>query len=353
MSKIYLQEKLTAGDNITIDSTNKISADVPEITEATQSAAGLMPAADKKKLDGITLSDELTETGANVVPSIVIYKAIDKKQDKLTFDTLPTSGSNNPVTSDGIYEFVKNEVDNSKPHKILITDSGTFNPADYGLNAGDTINVTCVGGGGGGGGGGGYDASYTAVYYITDTSEGGSGGNNGKTMSVNTANYYTPGEGGHAGAGYGAGGGGGGGVMGCWHDEYPKITISLGSGSGGSGGEICKKSITLANTDVIAVTIGQGGAGGKGRRINTAQTNAQNGGTSSFGSFVSASGGLGGNTGANGTTALYVGNSESGMATDPFKGGDGGNGYSISTGEVIPGFGGGNGTGSGIVVVEW
>ena len=95
MSKIYLQEKLTAGDNITIDSTNKISADVLEITEATQSAAGLMPAADKKKLDGIMLSDELTETGANVVPANIIYKAIDKKQDKITVST------SEPTSSDG------------------------------------------------------------------------------------------------------------------------------------------------------------------------------------------------------------------------------------------------------------
>lgn len=110
MSKVYLQEKLTAGDNITIDSTNKISAGVPEILEATQSAAGLMPASDKKKLDGITLSNDLTETGANVVPANIIYKAIDKKQDKLTFDTSPTSGSNNPVTSGGVYT-MKNNLD--------------------------------------------------------------------------------------------------------------------------------------------------------------------------------------------------------------------------------------------------
>lgn len=112
MSKVYLQEKLTAGDNITIDSTSKISADVPEITEATQSAAGLMPAADKKKLDDLTLSDELTETGANVVPANVIYNAIDKKQDTLTFDTAPTSGSMNPVTSGGI----KIAIDNATPN---------------------------------------------------------------------------------------------------------------------------------------------------------------------------------------------------------------------------------------------
>lgn len=32
-----------------------------------------------------------------------IKALINDKQDKLTFDTTPTSGSSNPVTSDGIY----------------------------------------------------------------------------------------------------------------------------------------------------------------------------------------------------------------------------------------------------------
>ena len=32
------------------------------------------------------------------------------KQDKLTFDTTPTSGSSNPVTSDGIYQAVNNGI---------------------------------------------------------------------------------------------------------------------------------------------------------------------------------------------------------------------------------------------------
>lgn len=123
MTKVYLQEKLTAGDNINITD-NTISADVPEISEATQSAAGLMPASDKKKLDGITLSNDLTETGANVVPANIIYKAIDKKQDKLTFDTSPTSGSNNPVTSGGVYT-MKNNLDTAigKKQDMLTFDS--------------------------------------------------------------------------------------------------------------------------------------------------------------------------------------------------------------------------------------
>lgn len=31
-----------------------------------------------------------------------VVAALDKKQDKLTFDTTPTEGSTNPVTSDGV-----------------------------------------------------------------------------------------------------------------------------------------------------------------------------------------------------------------------------------------------------------
>lgn len=35
---------------------------------------------------------------------------ISAKQDKLTFDSTPTSGSSNPVTSDGIYQALNNGV---------------------------------------------------------------------------------------------------------------------------------------------------------------------------------------------------------------------------------------------------
>lgn len=59
MSKIYLQEKLTAGDNITI-ANNVISADVP--AEATETTAGLMSTDDKQKVGeiGPIPTDDLT-----------------------------------------------------------------------------------------------------------------------------------------------------------------------------------------------------------------------------------------------------------------------------------------------------
>ena len=50
------QDKLTAGDNITIDG-SVISATAPTYGTATSTADGLMSAADKAKLDAITDGD--------------------------------------------------------------------------------------------------------------------------------------------------------------------------------------------------------------------------------------------------------------------------------------------------------
>lgn len=54
----------------------------------------------------------------------------------------------------------------------VFTKSGVFNPADWGLKAGDMVQVIAVGGGGGGGGGGGAGGS---IAY-----PGGAGGCGGK-----------------------------------------------------------------------------------------------------------------------------------------------------------------------------
>lgn len=56
------QDKLTAGTNITIDG-NTINAKDTTYSDVTQSAHGLMTAADKKKLDGIDLSKYLPKSG--------------------------------------------------------------------------------------------------------------------------------------------------------------------------------------------------------------------------------------------------------------------------------------------------
>ncbi len=44
---------------------------------------------------------ELTET-----VTAALEEVDHNKQDKLTFDTTPTSGSTNPVTSDGVYKAI-------------------------------------------------------------------------------------------------------------------------------------------------------------------------------------------------------------------------------------------------------
>ena len=40
-----------------------------------------------------------------------LYKYVQNKQDTLTFDSTPTAGSSNPVTSDGIYAAIQNAID--------------------------------------------------------------------------------------------------------------------------------------------------------------------------------------------------------------------------------------------------
>lgn len=79
-------------------------------SNATTSAAGLMSASDKSKLDGIstgankiTVDSALSSSSTNPVQNKVINTALSAKQDKLTFDTVPTSGSAKPITSGGVY----------------------------------------------------------------------------------------------------------------------------------------------------------------------------------------------------------------------------------------------------------
>lgn len=54
-----------------------------------------------------------TTNSKNPVTSDGIYTALQDKQDTLTFDTAPTSGSTNPVQSGGIYSALGNKVDKS------------------------------------------------------------------------------------------------------------------------------------------------------------------------------------------------------------------------------------------------
>ena len=77
------------------------------------------------------------------------------------------------------------------------------------------------------------------------------------------------------------GGGGGGGSR--------KGTSSFASGGGGGGGGAAIKYIDVSSTASASVTVGSGGSRG-----NTTPSNGSTGGTTSFGSFCSATGGEGG-----------------------------------------------------------
>ena len=58
------------------------------------------------KRDNLTFDTTPTAGSTNPVTSDGIKKAIDTKQNNLTFDTTPTAGSVNPVTSNGVYEAI-------------------------------------------------------------------------------------------------------------------------------------------------------------------------------------------------------------------------------------------------------
>lgn len=101
---------------------------------------------------------------------------------------------------------------------------------------------------------------------------------------------------------------------------------STGGGAGGGGGGYARKLITgLTPGATIAITIGAGGTAGA-----SGGGNGGNGGTSSFGTYVSATGGNGG-WGSSGTVVLVPGGS--GVGGDEniaggYAGGPGSNGMS-------------------------
>ena len=101
------QDKLTAGMNITI-SGSTISAKDTTYSDATQSAHGLMSAADKKKLDGIAagatkvaVDSALSATSTNPVQNKAVKAALDSKSASghthamITNSALWVNGANN------------------------------------------------------------------------------------------------------------------------------------------------------------------------------------------------------------------------------------------------------------------
>lgn len=156
----------------------------------------------------------------------------------------------------------------------IFEQSGSFDPTMYGLQTGDLVQVIAVGGGGGGGGGG-LSGSSGSSNYGGDAGEGGYTIRNSDSTRARSVNC------GGAGRGYGAGGGGGSGTGSSGEGN-------IYAGSGGNGGTIIKASIILSAADPIPITIGAGGAGGEPGQDGAA------GGTTSFGSYLTAEGGAGG-----------------------------------------------------------
>ena len=90
--------------------------------------------------------------------------------------------------------------------------------------------------------------------------------------------------------------GGGGGGGGAYTDA-----ANL-SGTGGAEGGTAIEFLDVSSTASATVTVGAGGAGGGGsNNAGSGMTVGANGGTTSFGSFCTATGGVGGSKAANGT----------------------------------------------------
>lgn len=152
--------------------------------------------------------------------------------------------------------------------------------------------------------------------------------------------------------------------------------VASRAGGGGGGGGVGESIVDLAGVDTVAITVGAGGAGAP---AGSGNANGSDGGTSSFGSFVTATGGKGGDSdgsgGSGGSSAGaqfnggYGGGGASSGSSAPYTSGHGargGRGVSSSSsvtggGTGLPGGGGGGsvlagagGSGAdGIVMVRW
>lgn len=239
--------------------------------------------------------------GGSATPSDALNALVDKKANKQ--QSADDAGKYWKIGTDGSLEF-GTPVAKFSQGPLIITTSQTLDLSQYGLKIGDQINVICIGAGGGGGGG-------VKGTDVSDTKYTG-GGSDNRARANN-------------GCGYGAGGGGGAG--------------KTAGGGGGACGTIAAKTITLTDTSV-AVTIGTMGTGGYAVIISDGYNagDGGNGGTTSFGAYLSAAGGKGGAGVRKFSSASY---SKGAGATGQHNGGNGGHGDTI--------VGGGGGAGGWIV----
>ena len=93
------------------------------------------------KQDTLTFDNTPTSGSDNPVKSGGVYSALAGKQDTLTFDASPTSGSSNPVTSDGIYQAIAGAGVGNVTSVFSRTGAITAQKGDYGA-AKITIDTT-------------------------------------------------------------------------------------------------------------------------------------------------------------------------------------------------------------------
>lgn len=91
-------DALLSGKQATIDSTHKLSADLVADTNSTHK---FVTASEKAMIT--ENADAIASAESKIM---LITDELDTKQDTLTFDTTPTQGSTNPVTSGGIYNVI-------------------------------------------------------------------------------------------------------------------------------------------------------------------------------------------------------------------------------------------------------
>ena len=97
---IGLSEQSIGGDTSEIE--QQIEELVSDITSIESNISSIQTALNNKQ-NKLIFDNTPTSGSSNPVTSNGVYNALSTKQNVLTFDSTPTSGSNNPVTSGGVY----------------------------------------------------------------------------------------------------------------------------------------------------------------------------------------------------------------------------------------------------------
>ena len=90
---------------------NELADNLNDLETALEEFEQYVETALEGKQDVLTWDTTPTDGSLNPVTSDGVYDALALKQDLLTWDTTPTNGSQNPVTSDGIYDALAGKQD--------------------------------------------------------------------------------------------------------------------------------------------------------------------------------------------------------------------------------------------------